>query len=174
METTATRPVAPGNSIQGGSEFVNREILLLRIPVTPDAPLLRGLEASTDSGSTLLASHSSYPQHFAFVRSTNTHPDGLEVEVYPVVSFTRSGGARAGYDKVDDDIKPTLIPLPPLSHTFQTPKLFGPPLVIGGWIGSRDAWVSVTPIKFILPMTRAVSAQSFTCTMCCHTEHLDM
>jgi hypothetical protein len=49
-----------------------------------------------------------------------------------------------------------LIPLPPLSSHHATPESFGTPLTVGGWSNSQDAWLSINPIKFILPFRRLV------------------
>jgi hypothetical protein len=139
------------------------ELLLLRIPISVGERLL---QASTDDGSAPLTSSARGPQRIAFVRSVNYHPEGFELEVYPVVSFShKGGGAIDGYNAADDSIKPTLIPLPPLSRRFPTPKLFGPPLVIGGWEDSKDTWLHVVPKKFIMPRSRSVSVIRVLCVM---------
>jgi hypothetical protein len=154
------------NSVSNGSALMQSELLLLRIPVAVGEQLL---QESTDAGSSPLTSSLRGPQHLAFVRSVNHHPEGFELEVYPVVSFSHEGGAIDGYNATDDIIKPTLIPLPPLSHRFPTSQLFGPPLSIGGWENSRDAWLHVVPKKFIMPRTRTVSV--ICCAVCYgHTE----
>ncbi len=142
------------------------DLLFLRIPIAVGEQLL---QEDTDDGSSPLTSSARGPQHFAFVRSVNHHPEGFELEVYPVVSFSREGGAMDGYNATDDIIKQTLIPLPPLSRHFPTPQLFGPPLGIGGWEDSKETWLHVVPKTFIMPRSRSVSV--IRCAVCYgHTE----
>jgi len=162
----ATHTLGSANSVSNGSALMQSELLLLRIPVAVGEQLL---QESTDAASSPSTSSSRGPQHLAFVRSVNYHPEGFELEVYSVVSFSRKGGAIDGYNATDDTIKPTLIPLPPLSYHFPTPQLFRPPLVIGGWEDAKDTWLHVVPKKFIMPRTRSVSV--IHCTVCYgHTE----
>ena len=94
------------------------------------------------------------------------HPvGGLMLELYPVVSFSREGGAVNGYNAAHETIKRSLIPPPPLCSTFATPPLFGPQLDIGGWVNSKDAFLSVIPVKFVMPKSWKVRC-SFTSATC--------
>jgi hypothetical protein len=62
-----------------------------------------------------------------------------------------------GSNGFSDTIKATLIPLLPLSLRHPTPENFGDPLTIGGWSDSRDTWLHVVPVRFMIPMLRPVS-----------------
>jgi hypothetical protein len=73
-----------------------------------------------------------------------------ELEVYPVVPFSASGGAIPEYSRLSDTIKAMLIPLPPISLRHPTPETFGDPLTIGGWLNSRDSWLHVVPVRFLI------------------------
>ena len=142
----------------GAAPFLVGELLLLRIPVCSDIPIHQGLSTSTRAGSGVPpTSNAKSPQHFAFIRSATLHRDGFELEVYAAVSFSNRGGAMNGYNDLNDRSKATLIPLPPLSRSVQTPEIFGEPLSIRGWVNSRDAWLLVVPITFIMPTSRPVS-----------------
>ena len=163
----ATPTLGSANSVSNGSALMQSELLLLRIPVAVGEQLLQ--ESTDAAASSPLTSSSRGPQHLAFVCSVHYHPEGFELEVYPVVSFSsRKGRAIDSYSATDDTIKPTLIPLPPLSYHFPTPQLFGPPLVIGGWEYSKDTWLHVVPKKFIMPRTRSVSGDTLFCVLRSH------
>jgi hypothetical protein len=89
----------------------------------------QGLDQDTSAGSasTLTpTATSSSPQHFAFIRSSVFLDNGsYEVNAYPIVSFSRSGGAIAGYNRLPPDDQARLIPLPPLWDERPTPAAFG-------------------------------------------------
>lgn len=99
----------------GASDFAEGEYVLLGIPdsIVVDGHLRD--EATADMAHPPTSKGSS-PQNFAFICQMNILLDGDWVlEVYPVVSFTSSGGALRGYDLINDAAKATLLPLPPLS-----------------------------------------------------------
>ena len=128
------------------------DYILVRLPIPIELESLSSTDIGTASGlpSTSTGSH---PEHFVFVKSVSFRPDrSVELEVYPQLSFTQSGGALIGYSNSNNP----LIPLPPLSSRHSTPASFGAPLTVGGWSNSRDAWLRVIPVKFILPSTRPV------------------
>jgi len=67
-----------------------------------------------------------------------------------------------GYNDLPENMKPFLIPLPPLSARHATPPLFGNPLtLIGGFALGRDSWLLVNPRSFIMPENRQVSLIPF-------------
>ena len=141
----------------GASNFILGEYVLVRIPqpIEIDGQLGDEVTAATALPST---SNGSSPQHFAFIRQVNIQPNGsLVLEVYPVLSFTSSGGALAGYNQMDDSSQATLLPLPPLSNSYPTPEAFGAPLVFGNWSTYEESWLSVVPIRFVMPTSRPVS-----------------
>ena len=133
----ATHTLTPNQSLEEGGFITPCELILVRIPVAEGDQLL---QASTTA---LTGIH-------VFVRTATLHPRGLTLEVYPIVSFSREGGAVDGYNAASESVKQGLVPLPPLSSTFPTPPLFGPQLFIGGWVNSKDAFLSVYPVEFEL------------------------
>ena len=89
----------------GASDFAEGEYVLLGIPdsIVVDGHL--GDEATADTALPPTSNGSS-PQNFAFIHQMNILLDGDWVlEVYPVVSFTSSGGALGGYDLINDAAK---------------------------------------------------------------------
>lgn len=150
--------LTPNQSLEEGGLITPSELILVRIPVAEGDQLL---EASTTVATGIpqpsQPQHRRPPQHHAFVRAVTPHPRGLTLEVYPIVSFSREGGAVNGYNASSESVKQGLIPLPPLSSTFPTPPLFGTQLLIGGWINSKDAFLSVYPVRFELPRSSKVS-----------------
>jgi hypothetical protein len=79
-------------------------------------------------------SNGSSTRHFAFIRQIVQTPNSCMLEVYPVLSFSSSGGALACYNEMDDAAKATLLPLPALSLLrHRTPEAFGAPLNFGNW-----------------------------------------
>jgi hypothetical protein len=108
-------------------------------------------------------SNASSPQHHAFIRSAILRDDAsYDVSAYPIVSFSHQGGAIRGYNNLPEHVKPFLIPLPPLSTRYPTPRLFGNALTfIGGFELGRDSWLLVNPRRFIMPEYRQVSLVVF-------------
>jgi hypothetical protein len=135
--------LGPNQSLEDGGLITASEFVFLKIPVAAGSQFL---EASTTAETGL--PQPSQPQgrratqHHVFVRSTAPHPLGLVIEVYPVVSFSREGGAVDGYNAANETVKQSLIPLPLLFFHFPDPP-FGPQLFTGGWVNSRDAFLSV-------------------------------
>jgi hypothetical protein len=151
--------LSPASSISDGARVYPGDYILVRIAVPIDFEHNTNVSTDIGSASNLLpTSAGRSPEHFVFVRSTSIRSDNsIELEVYPQLSFTRSGGAVNGYNKLATDaMRTALIPLPPLSSRHPTPESFGTPLTVGGWSNSRDAWLSVNPIKSILPFRRPV------------------
>ena len=139
----------------GASDFAFGEYVLVRIPEI-DGQLGDEVTTATALPATSKGSSS---QYFAFIRQVFIQPNGSWVlEVYPVLSFTKSGGALAGYNRMDDSAQAMLLPLPPLSNSCPTPEAFGAPLVL---LGNRstfvESWLSVIPIRFVMPTLRPVS-----------------
>ena len=64
-------------------------------------------------------------QYFSFIRVVHLHPDrSFALEVYPVLSFTSTGGALSTYNRMTDAVaKAALLPLPPLSSRHPTPLM---------------------------------------------------
>lgn len=58
-----------------------------------------------------LTSNAHSPQRFAFIRSVQINASGWLLELVPVFSFSRDGGAVEEYRQVNDRAKETLIPL---------------------------------------------------------------
>jgi len=141
----------------GASDFAFGKYVLIRIsqPIERDGQLGDEVTAATALPAT---SNGSSSQHFAFIRQVFIQPNGSWVlEVYPVFSFTRSGGALAGYNRMDDSAQATLLPLPPpLSNSCPTPEAFGAPLVLGNRSTFVESWLGVIPIRFVMPTLRPV------------------
>jgi hypothetical protein len=150
--------LGPSLSIQDGSSVFNiGEWVLVRIPkaIQVGGYIEDEATAVSDLPPT---SHGLSPQHAAFVRQVNVHSDtSYTLEVYSVASFSRSGGALAGYNQMNNATKATLLPLPPLSLCHPTPEAFGPPLDFGNWSTPRDSWLNIIPRRFIIPTSRPVS-----------------
>ncbi|KAF8346407.1 hypothetical protein F5887DRAFT_1182675 [Amanita rubescens] len=147
--------LAPALSLGGGANFALGECVLVRIPeriqveghVEDEATAVGTGLPPTTNGRT--------PQLFAFIREMEVLPDGSYVlEVYPVVSFTRSGGALPTYNRLTDAAKALLLPLPPLSFCHPTPEAFGARLNLGTWRDSRDSFLLVNPRRFVMPTSR--------------------
>jgi hypothetical protein len=79
------------------------------------------------------------------------------VNAYHVVSFTRQGGALAGYNVLPTLVQRLLIPLPPLLTHHPTPIAFGNIIDLGGFSLQRDSWLLINLFKFLMPEGRAVS-----------------
>jgi hypothetical protein len=160
--------LSPALSINDGAPFLfPGDYVLVRIPIPIDLEPSGNAAGDTDVGSTTSLPPTSAgrsPEHFAFVCNASVLPNNsIELEVYPQLSFARSGGALNGYNNLNDVMRATLIPLLPLSLRHPTPDAFGAPLTVGGWSNSRDAWLRVIPMKLILPFARPVSV-FFICT----------
>jgi len=154
----ATHTLTPNQSLEEGGVITASELILVRIPVAEGDRLLEvSTTVATGIPQPSQPQRRRSPQHHAFVRSTTPHPRGMVLEVYPIVSFSHQGGAVNGYNAASEFVKRGLIPLPPLSSTFPTPPLFGTQLLIGGWVNSRDAFISVYPVRFELPRSSKVS-----------------
>ena len=150
--------LGPALSLVGGAaNFTIGEYVLIRIP---DRIQVDGhFDEEVTAGTALpLTSNGSSPQHFGFIRRANPIQDDIyELEVYPVLSFSRSGGALAGYNEMDDATKATLLPLPPLSRRQPMPEAFGDPIDFGNWTTYKDSWLSIIPRRFRMPTSRPVS-----------------
>jgi hypothetical protein len=174
MESNSTpNLLGPAVSIDGGATTFMGELILVRIPISIGSQLRDGLVPSTVAGSGISpTSNAQGSQNFAFVRST-TQQSGrsYELEVYPIVSFSDSGGEINGYNDLNEAEEKMLIPLPPLSYSMPTPELFGEPISTGSWTNSRDAWLLVVPTMVIMPPSRPVSVVLF--LFICHSEHPD-
>jgi hypothetical protein len=157
MESQPEHHLGPSLSLVDGAPFfLVGEFVLVRIP----GSILEDDEVTAGIGQTALplTSNGSSPQHFAFIREvTSPRPGVFKLEFYPVISFTRRGGALAGYNEVNDAFKAKLLPLPRLSLRHPTPEAFGAPLNLGDWSTFRDSWLSVIPKSFIMPGSRPVS-----------------
>jgi hypothetical protein len=104
-----------------------------------------------------LTSHGSSSQHFSFIRQASILSDSSYLlEVYPVLSFSRTGGAVATYNALTNAAQAMLLPLPNLSLRHATPDAFGTPLDFGGWSTRNDSFLFVVPTQFVMPANRAV------------------
>ena len=143
--------------VDGAPHFQFGECILVRIPL----PLQ--INEHLDVNPEILASglpptsNNTSPQHFAFIRSLQLVPSGWLLEVFPIVSFTNSGGALEGYRRLSDAAKETLIPLPAFSHQHLTPALFGDPLTIDGYSNPRPSFLHIVPRIFVFDEKRSVS-----------------
>ncbi|KAI0253669.1 hypothetical protein BJV78DRAFT_1299756 [Lactifluus subvellereus] len=152
--TDSTQPeycLGPSLSLAHGAPgFATGELVLVRIP---EPIRIGGHEGEEATAGTNLppTSNGSSRQHFAFIRYSVVQQNrSYLVEVYPVLAFSRSGGAIAGYNRMDDASRAQLLPLPSLLHRHPTPEAFGAPLRSP----FRDSWLSVIPIRFIMPRSR--------------------
>jgi hypothetical protein len=143
--------------LDGALNFKIGECILVRIPETVQANGRADDKAMT--GTILpLTSNGSSTQHFAFIRQvTIKAPGSYLLDVLPVLSFTSSGGALAGYNGMDDTTKAMLLPLPPLSHCHPMPEAFGTRLNFGNWSTFTDSWLSIILRRFVMPTSRPVS-----------------
>ena len=144
--------------LTGGTSTISPgDYILVRLPIPIELGSL-GTDVGSGLPPTPTGSHpEAEPEHFVFVKSVSFRADrSVLLEVYPQISFTRSGGALTSYNNMDNAARATLVPLPPLSSRHPTPEGFGPPLIVGGRSNARDAWLRVIPVQFILPSTRPV------------------
>ncbi|KAM6499330.1 hypothetical protein JOM56_004838 [Amanita muscaria] len=147
--------LAPALSLDGGANFALGECVLVRIPGRIQVEEHVDDEATAVGTGLPPTSNGTSPQHFAFIRQMEILSDGsYALEVYPVVSFTRSGGALATYNRLTDAAKASLLPLSPLSFCHPTPDAFGARLNFGTWRNSRDSFLLVNPRRFIMPTSR--------------------
>ena len=100
--------------------FTPGEYVLLRVPdIRLDGTL------DTDSGTVPNSglsptTNGTTPQHFAFIRAaviSEQEPGHLELEVYPVSSFSSSPNVLEAYIQMTAEIQARLILLPPLSRS---------------------------------------------------------
>jgi hypothetical protein len=143
----------------GAQPFLQGECVLVIFadPIRID----QGLDQDTSAGSasTLTpTATSSSPQHFAFIRSSVFLDNrSYEVNAYPIVSFSRSGGAIAGYNRLPPDDQARLIPLPPLWDERPTPAAFGSQFDLGDFSFNKNYWLLVNLHRFVMPDDRTVS-----------------
>jgi hypothetical protein len=150
----------PSSFRDDAEAFLQGECVLLRFPMILDIALaLPDDTAPTGSGRLPPTSNASSPQHFAFIRSAVLRDNAsYDIVAYPVISFSHQGGALEGYNNLPANVKPFLIPLPPLSTHHPTPVVFGNALtLIGGFALGRDSWLHVIPHRFTMPENRQVS-----------------
>ena len=150
--------LASALSLDDGANFALGECVLVRIPGRIQVEGHVDDEATAVGTGLPPTSNETTLQHFAFIRQMEVLSDGsYALEVYPVVSFTRSGETLPTYNRLTDAAKASLLPLPPLSFSHPTPDAFGPRLNFGTWRNSRDSFLLVNPRRFIMPTTRPVS-----------------
>jgi len=156
----STQPLAyhlgPSVSLDGGaSSFAAGECVLVRIPGRIQVEGYVDNEATAVGTNLPPVSTGSCPQHLAFISNVRRLPGRLwELEVYPVLSFTGTGGALSTYNGMSDTAKAALIPLPPLSLRHPTPHAFGAPLDFGNWLNTRDSFLHVFHRRFIMTSSR--------------------
>ncbi|KAM6503846.1 hypothetical protein JOM56_000789 [Amanita muscaria] len=142
----------PRSLENGAPIFMTGEYVFVRIP---EDIWVEGHDESTSTvvGTDLPpTSNGSSPQHFAFVRLVNPLPgNACILEVYPVLSFSRTSGAVSTYNTLANITKAALLPL---SLRHPTPDSFGPPLDLGNWSNSRDLFLHVIPRRFVMPAKR--------------------
>jgi hypothetical protein len=158
----ALQPFVPGPALSidtGAPPFQFGECLLARMPRKLDIEERIDDESVTPCSNLPPTSNGKSPQHFCFIRSIELAESGWILEVFPIVSFTNSGGALAGYNQMNDATKELLIPLPHSSTSLQylTPALFGDPLTIGGCSTPRPSFLNIVPRKFVVNNTRKLS-----------------
>ncbi|KAF8342434.1 hypothetical protein F5887DRAFT_357480 [Amanita rubescens] len=159
MDSAHHHRLGPSLSLQDGAlPFTTGECVFVPIPgrieVDPEYDD-EGTAVGTDLPPT---SRGQSPQHLAFIRQKYHLQDGSYVlDVYPLVSFSRSGGAVRGFHQLTDAGKATLLPLPPLSSRHPSPNAFGAPLNpldFGGWSDHRDAFLHVISRQLTMPRSR--------------------
>ncbi|KAF8341021.1 hypothetical protein F5887DRAFT_1062556 [Amanita rubescens] len=145
---TPDQSTPPPRSLGSGApSFISGEYVLVRIPEE-----IQATAVGTDLPPT---SNGSSSQHFAFIRLMDPLPgNACILEVYPVLSFSETGGAVSTYNRLPDTAKAALLPLPPLSFRHPTPDSFGAPLDLGDWSNSRDSFLHVIPRRFVVPPHR--------------------
>ncbi|KIL64954.1 hypothetical protein M378DRAFT_77473 [Amanita muscaria Koide BX008] len=133
---------------RGASRFVVGEYILVRIPERIQVEGYVDNEATAVGTNISPASTGSGPQHFAFIRDVHLLPGRSWVlEVYPVLSFTGTGGALPTYT--------TKAALLPLSSRHPTPGAFGEPLDFGNWSTDKDLFLHVFPRWFTMTSKRS-------------------
>ncbi|KIL58313.1 hypothetical protein M378DRAFT_332913 [Amanita muscaria Koide BX008] len=138
----------PRSLENGDPIFMTGEYIFVRIPEDIRVEGHDG-EATVVGTDLPPTSNGSSPQHFAFVRLVNPLPgNACILEVYPVLSFGRTGGAVSTYNTLANITKAALLPL---SFRHPTPDSFGPPLDLGNWSNSRDLFLHVIPRRLVMP-----------------------
>ena len=157
QSTLSGYELGPSCSLEdGASPFTLGEYILFRIPQEIKVDGYVENEATACGTDLPPTSNGRSPQHFAFIRQMYLNlDDSWILEVYPVVSFTRSGGAVQGYRQLTDAGKAALLPLPKLSLRHPTPAPFGTPF--GTWSTLRDSFLLVIPMRFETKRQRPVS-----------------
>ena len=143
----------------GAQSFLQGECVLVRF--TDPIRIDQGLDQDTLAGSASTLTHTataSSPQHFAFIWSSVCLDNGShEVNAYPIVSFSRSGGAIAGYNQLPKDDQACLIPLLTQWDKHPTPTTFGNQFDLGDFSLNTNSWLLINPHRFIMPDNRTVS-----------------
>ncbi|KAF8677792.1 hypothetical protein AX14_004796 [Amanita brunnescens Koide BX004] len=156
QSTPPAYSLGPPRSLGSGApSFIPGECILVRIPEEIQVGGHVDNEATAVGTDLPPTSNGSSPQHFAFIRLADPLPgNACILEVYPVLPFSRTGGAVSTYNKLPDTAKATLLPLPPLSFRHPPPDAFGAPLDLGDWSNSRDSFLHVIPRRFVMPSHR--------------------
>jgi hypothetical protein len=152
--------LGPSLSLDRGAPlFGVGEFVLIRIPEEIRVEGYVENEATAVGTDLPPVSAGSGPQHFSFIREVRLQPDrSFALEVYPVLSFTSTGGALPTYNRMSDAAaRAALLPLPPLSSRHPTPDAFGEPLDLGSWSTYRDSFLHVFPRRLTMPTRRSVS-----------------
>jgi hypothetical protein len=160
MASNAAYHLGPSVSLDRGAPiFAIGECVLIRIPEQIQVEGYVENEATAVGTGLPPLSTGSGPQHFAFIRRVSIQENmSLGLEVYPIFSFTNTGGALPTYDRMSDTVaKAALLPLPPLSSRHPTPDAFGEPLDSGDWSTYKDSFLHIFPRRLTLPMKRSVS-----------------
>lgn len=159
QSTQSAYRLGPSLSLdRGASLFAIGECVLIRIPEEIQVEGYVENEATAVGTDLPPVSTGSSSQHFAFVREVRLQLDrSMALEVYPVLSFTSTGGALSTYNRMSDTAKAALLPLPPLSSRYPTPDAFGEPLDFGNWSTFEDSFLYVFPRQLNMPTRRSVS-----------------
>lgn len=159
QSTQSAYRLGPSLSLECGAPlFTVGECILIRIPGEIRVEGYLENEATAVGTDLPLVSTGSGPQHFAFIRNVYLQQDTfVALEVYPVLSFTSTGGALLTYNRMTDTAaKAALLPLAPLSFRYPTPDAFGEPLDFGNWLTYKDSFLHVFPRRLTIPMKRSV------------------
>ncbi|EDR09629.1 uncharacterized protein LACBIDRAFT_318891 [Laccaria bicolor S238N-H82] len=140
----------------GAPPFAIGECILVRIPEPIEVENFVEADATIVGSNLPPVSRGGGPQRLAFICDIRVHDESFILDVYPVLSFSRSGGAVVAYNNMRNPIsKASLLPLPSFSSRHPTPHTFGQPLTFGNWTTLNDSFLHIFPRQFTMPPHRS-------------------